>query len=620
MGARRARRGTRTALFVALAAAALAPSAAQAQLPQLPPAPGLPQPPGQQPPNQPPPGPAPAPGDVVSYHGNPQRTQTAADESVFGPLVPRWTRDFEAEASQPLIAGDRIVLNVPRPGHEGYGSFVVALDLATGREIWRQFVEGVYYTAHIAIDSGMVFSANRDGVVRAFGLADGSPRWTRDLTGSASAPPVAAGGTVYVLSEGPRLNALDAGSGAVRWQRGVEADLDAMPALDAERVYVANGCSGATALRRSDGALLWERELPSCNPGGGLLLAGGRVYAGHRPGQVYDAASGERLPMLDAGTPSAAAGDRGLVLSDGGGLTSVRLSDGAGEWTFPGPFPQEPLAPVIADGTVYASTGSAVVQIDAATGAERSQRTLTPTSGSGYGGPHPGMSAGRGVLAATAGGTLHVLEPVLQPAPGGTDVAASNHFPLVGQPIDLVAGIGSELRPRPSADLVLEHDVHPYGRYSRLRTGATAGDGTVFFRNVRPSRNTRYRTRLKSGGGESPPSEVWAYPRAKSVIYALGPGRAELRIRLTATSSFRVGGRTLVVYFNKNGSKLLTRIGSARLTQTGAGRARAVARLRVPKGANSKDFWLWCVRGLRGYGYPDRLMRHCGASRIRVNQ
>ncbi|HEX2126925.1 MAG TPA: hypothetical protein VHF45_10245, partial [Thermoleophilaceae bacterium] len=79
-----------------------------------------------------------------------------------------------------------------------------------------------------------------------------------------------------------------------------------------------------------------------------------------------------------------------------------------------------------------------------------------------------------------------------------------------------------------------------------------------------------------------------------------------------------VGGRTLVVYFNKNGSNLYTRAGSARLAQIGSGRARAVVRLSVPKGATAKDWWFWCVRGLRGYGYPDRLMRRCGASRIRV--
>jgi hypothetical protein len=85
---------------------------------------------------------------------------------------------------------------------------------------------------------------------------------------------------------------------------------------------------------------------------------------------------------------------------------------------------------------------------------------------------------------------------------------------------------------------------------------------------------------------------------------------------MTATKPFRVGGRALIVYFNRRGSKRYSRIASGRLDQVGAGAARTRVRFRLPSRIGRKDFFYWCVRGLRGYGYPDALTRRCGAGAI----
>lgn len=625
MGVWRAARGI--AIAPALAAAVLVSAPAAAQLPPLPPAPGLPQPeqppperpPPSPPPNPPGPGPGPAPGDVVSYRGNPQHTQAAADESVFGPLQPLWSKDFKAPPSQPLIVGDRVILNVPKPGSSGYGSLVVALDRLTGKEVWRREVAGVYYTAHIAVDSGLVFAVNNDGLVHAFAVADGAQRWTAQVPRALMNAPVAGGGTVYVLGDGGSLHAFAADTGAKRWQASGALDtFRAIPALDSERVYLGEECGSAVAIRRSDGAVVWRRNPPEdCSSGTAPMVIGGKLYTGGTTGYAYDAATGADRGQLPPGMPQAADGDTGFVVRDG--LTAFALDGGAARWRFAqGGGSEDLLHPIVAGGTVY-TTGQSqrLYTLDRATGAVRDWTPLPYETYSAIGGPMPGMSAGRGVLVATAGTKLHAFEPVLQPpGPTASALGASDFHPYSGRSIAIVGGTGADLRRDGGDDVVLEHDTHPYGRFTRVRTGRTGADGVVFFERLRPLRNTRYRLRLASGGGESRAMEIYAYPRSSSAFRGLGNRRVELRIRMTAAKPFRAGGRTLVVYFNRRGSSRLTRMGAARLAQTGAGSVRTSVRFGLPRRIGSKDFFYWCVRGLRGYGYLDVLTRRCGARTI----
>ncbi|HEX8075620.1 MAG TPA: PQQ-binding-like beta-propeller repeat protein [Thermoleophilaceae bacterium] len=568
---------------------------------------------------------------MVSYRGNPQHTESSSDDSVFGPLVRLWTRNFDAPPSQPLIVEGRVLINVPNrnPSSGPYGSQVVALDPATGKEIWRQPTPGTYFTSHIAIDRDRVVSVNFDGVARAFAVSDGRPLWTRELGQADSSlsvwtAPVARGGTAFVVagSSGAyqsTVYALDTSSGALRWSSGVGIDDEAMPALDDERVLVSDACGNAAALRQSDGTVAWNRQRDAqCGNGTAGVLSGGRLFTRSATGWIYDAATGADRGTLPGGAPDAVAGDLGILgITGQGAVRAIDLGTGAIRWTFTQKGSYEfPLRPIAVGETVFATTPKGrLVGLDRTTGRLRWSAPLKGNTYSSIGGPLPGMSAGHGVLVATAGTLLHGYAPVLRPSARGIDMAASTLDVTVGRRVLIVGGLGPALRAGRPQTVQLEADRHPFGRYNRIARGRTAADGTVYFR-VRPKRNTRYRVRLP-GGPAAAPLHIYAYPRT-NWRYRRGRTRLRVSISMAAGSDFRVGGRRLAIYLFRHKRHKHPRLGTTRVVQTGPGRARATVTFPYPRRVARKDSLTWCIEGLRGFARPrDPFQRHCGASVVR---
>ena len=628
-----------------LAAAALpAPAAAQG-IPPLPPTPGLPPPGGTPPPNsnpppnnnppptqERPPTPGPGKGDVVSYYGNHQHTESSTDDSVFGPLQRLWTIDLNAPPSQPLIVAGRVIVNVPNANHSGYGSNVVALDPATGKEVWRQPTPGTYFASHIAIDGGTVVSVNFDGVVRAFATADGRPLWTRELkTGNETVrvwnAPIARGGTAFVYSGSSTssqgtMHALDLSSGATRWSRFIEGiDADASPALDDRRVFVSSSCGDAAAMWQTDGALIWKRDRgDDCYLSGPSFLHDGRLFTNTNTGWIYDAATGADRGTRPGGAPDALAGDLGIErLAEGGAIRATELESGAIRWNHDDPGSYDfLLRPVVAGETVFATTPKGnLVGLDRASGELRSTIPITGNSYSFIGGPRPGMSIGHGVLVATAGTLLHAYAPVLRPGEDGIDMAADSFDIVYGNRASLVGGLGPKLRAGGPRDVALEADGHPFGGFGRIASGRTFADGTAYF-DVRPSRNTRYRVRVPDGTAANPLT-IHVYPYSKW-RYRRGRTHLTLRLSLAAGPDFRVGGKRAVVYLLRHKGRTHPRLGSGRLVQTGRGRARATMTFPYPRKVGSKDTTVFCIRGLRGYGRPDDpFQRRCGARVVKYD-
>ena len=623
--------------MVALVATALAPAAGRAQLPQLPPTLGLPppsgQPPGPNPSQGRPPtiGSAPEAGDVVSYRGNPQHTRAAGDDTVFGPLVRLWTRRFNGPVWHPLLAGRRVVVNVAKSdGSGGYGSEVVAVDPATGRDIWRRATPGTYFSAPIAIDSGRVFSMNVEGLVRAFALRDGKPLWTHQLPGQFStlqSVPVAANGSLYIATSDGSVHALDGATGQELWSRQVTSHYQvSMPALDGDRVIAADGCGNATALRRTDGAIVWSREVNSgsaCGAVGVGIAYGGRffasspLYSTESPGWVFDSATGADRGRFAGGAPDAVGGDLAFTTVTQGRLSGVSLDTGAARWQLNGhDGTRETVRPIVSGETVFATTRAGeLLGLDRATGAVRTSLRLPDGGTTSVGGLEQGMAAGHGVVAVGQGVALSEFAPVLQPAPTGTDAASTITDVIAGKRVRLVGGLGSAIRGA-GRPLVLESDRYPFGRFAKSGAGRTFADGTAYF-HQRLTRNTRFRARLAGRKTPQHVGTIYVYPRAHSALYALDRGRGELRLTLAAGPDFRVGARRLVAYLARRSSRHYERLGSASLVQAGRGRARTRVRFRRPRHTGRHDYIYWCVRGLRGYGRPDALARHCGARRIK---
>jgi len=127
-------------------------------------------------------------------------------EKDFGDMT---TRGMFGEGASPALAGDRLIIIWD---HEG-GSFIVALDKRTGRELWRkERKERSSWTTPLVVEVGgrlhaIVPGANR---TRAYDVATGDVIWEAGgLTDNVIPTPVTGHGLVYVTS-GFRGNSVQA--------------------------------------------------------------------------------------------------------------------------------------------------------------------------------------------------------------------------------------------------------------------------------------------------------------------------------------------------------------------------------------------------------------------------
>lgn len=246
-----------------------------------------------------------------------------------GPGVAIW--------SSPAIDTDRGHVYIGTGQHydapaTGRSDAVIALDLATGEEVWvHQYTEGdiwgVQRPEGLDADVGAppnlfqadgvdaVGAGDKDGVYKVLNRDTGEEIWSVDLTdggpqGGVMASATVVDGTVFLTSN----------------KAGQAADL--------------------VALATADGNELWRVDLEA-SVTGPLTWANDVLYVGDNSGRVaaYDAADGERLWSDDVDAPAAG----GVAVVDGtvyagwgwwlagapedpqGGLTAFRLTDGEQE-------------------------------------------------------------------------------------------------------------------------------------------------------------------------------------------------------------------------------------------------------------------------------------------------
>ena len=113
------------------------------------------------------------------------------------------------------------------------------------------------------------------------------------LTARLAAPPIVAGGHVYVIDTLGTVRAFDARSGALLWasqtptEKGDEKSLyGGGVAYDQGRVYATNGLGFVVALDQRNGGLVWK-----VRPGGPLrgspTIANGAIYVMSQDNQIY---------------------------------------------------------------------------------------------------------------------------------------------------------------------------------------------------------------------------------------------------------------------------------------------------------------------------------------------
>jgi serine/threonine-protein kinase len=118
----------------------------------------------------------------------------------------RWTKAVDRNISDPTVV-DRVV-------YFGDGSFVYALDTASGGRKWAFAMKKGAVVAPLTVMDGVVYVGG-DAYLYALDAATGSEKWAHAISAAYVRCPVVADGVVYVASEG-NLYALNAATGAGR--------------------------------------------------------------------------------------------------------------------------------------------------------------------------------------------------------------------------------------------------------------------------------------------------------------------------------------------------------------------------------------------------------------------
>jgi outer membrane protein assembly factor BamB len=266
--------------------------------------------------------------------GAPSRSATGLTGPVWTPRQ-RWT--FQAGAAvqtTPVIVGDVALVG----SDDG---ILHALDLRSGRRRWAVDV-GPGAGGPTVVDGRILFVGG-DGSVRALQLVEGSEAWSAAVGAMPAVDLAAVEGTAWAATEAGEIVALETGSGRERWRAAVPNAGPASPIAGvavSDRLLVATvGSVGAVGLDRATGTVAWSAPADG-EQLGVPTIAGDLVWAG----------PGEDVKV--------------------GGLSALRLADGARIWHLDEPF----AAPVVLGDTAVttaASTIGVVTGRDAATGAER---------------------------------------------------------------------------------------------------------------------------------------------------------------------------------------------------------------------------------------------------------
>jgi len=366
---------------------------------------------------------------AVTYQIGVDHSGVQTDAALTPPFAQRWTVNLGNAVSYPLIAAGKVFVTTAQGPPGVYGTYLYALDQATGAIVWQKTIAGTYSFSAAAYDNGQVFVVNADGLLQAFNAASGALAWSFQLPGQYgfSSPPAAANGVVYVggAGSGGTLYAVDEVTGGLISTASVENGDDSSPALANGNVFVSYACNQAYGFGQSTLSLLWHYTT-GCEGGGGktVVYAGGRIYTRDFYGNlVLDATSGT---LIGSWAPAnvgvlAPAVDGTNVYST---TPSTHTLTGP-TWTFSAD-PQLDTAPILLSTpsrkyVVVGSASGALYALDAATGATVWQTTVAPIS-------QPdeqnevqltGLGAGQGLLVVPAGNTITAFASAPVPQPPG---------------------------------------------------------------------------------------------------------------------------------------------------------------------------------------------------------
>jgi outer membrane protein assembly factor BamB len=203
------------------------------------------------------------------FHGDVGRTGFADAPSVTAPVVIwRSKVGIQGWLNAPVLAGSLVLVPTSGTTHNAPDAKdgVAALALSDGSEVWRAKFEKDANGA--AVLDNRVFATSDDGHVYALDLQTGKVLWKQRGRGKMYSTPLPLKDRVIVGDSGGTLRALSAETGAPLWQAQLNGAIRGGASADGERVYAVSQGGEAIALRH-DGKVVWRRPVTRPGFGGG---------------------------------------------------------------------------------------------------------------------------------------------------------------------------------------------------------------------------------------------------------------------------------------------------------------------------------------------------------------
>jgi outer membrane protein assembly factor BamB len=243
---------------------------------------------------------------------------------------------------------------------------VFALDQASGRQIWRVNLRSSETARNrffgregadalpggLSSSDGRIYAATGFGNLVALDGATGAEVWRMNANAPIHTSPLAGGGRVFVTTNDSELFAVDSRTGEVQWTQSAIAEPARMlsspsPALVGETLVAPFASGEVIAMLAANGRRLWSEALTRSGTttslstindiAGRPAVVGGIVFAGSQSGTfaAVEMRTGVRVwdkPIATVQTPWVA-GDFVFVVSTTGELVAMDTKTGGIKWT-----------------------------------------------------------------------------------------------------------------------------------------------------------------------------------------------------------------------------------------------------------------------------------------------
>ena len=297
----------------------------------------------------------------------------------------RWDADVGSPInSSPGVAGGLVIFG-SRDGTfyaRDAGSGVERWRFETGELIpWEWGFEGwdAYTSSPVVVDSVVLFGSG-DGFLYALELASGREMWRFGTGGRIRSTPAVADGVAFVGSADGRVYGVDVASGQERWRYAPEGaalvsaefgfdrkSIISSPTVSDGTVFVGSRDGFMYALDQSTGEFLWRADHAVSWAMSSPAVSGAVLYSGTSDGafvHALDVTSGDELwRFIGNGYTwsSPAVANDGVYIGDGGGyLWALDRATGAVRWSYQ-TGASVLSSPAVVDGMVYVGSDDGAI-------------------------------------------------------------------------------------------------------------------------------------------------------------------------------------------------------------------------------------------------------------------